>query len=63
MNRILFIVLVALFLTWIIYIIVEIDKQVIVKDNMELLQKECDSLKIRLDSLEKRKMEINFYIK
>ena len=62
MNRILFIVLVALFLTWIIYIIVEIDKQVIVKDNMELLQKECDSLKIRLDSLEKRKMEINIYI-
>ena len=62
MNRILFIVLVALFLTWIIYIIVEIDKQVIVKDNIELLQKECDSLKIRLDSLEKRKMEINIYI-
>lgn len=62
MNRILFIVLVALFLTWIIYIIVEIDKQVIVKDNMELLQKECDSLKIRLDSLEKRKTEINIYI-
>ena len=62
MNRILFIVLVALFLTWIIYIIVEIDKQVIVKDNIELLQKECDSLKIKLDSLEKRKMEINIYI-
>lgn len=63
MNRILFIVLVALFLTWIIYIIVEIDKQVIVKDNVNILQEKCDSLGQRLDSLEKRKVEINFYIK
>ena len=63
MKKSLYVGLICLFFAWIIYIIVEIDKQVIVKDNVNILQEKCDSLGQRLDSLEKRKVEINFYIK
>lgn len=63
MEKGLYVLLSCLFFAWIIYVIVEIDKQVVVKDNVKVLQERYDSLEQRLDSLEKRKVEINFYIK
>lgn len=63
MKKSLYIGLICLFFAWIIYIIVEIDKQIIVKDNVKILQEKCDSLQQRIDSLEKRKIELNFYVK
>lgn len=58
-----FIIGIILFLSWFLWVMLEIENVTVTKQHTVELQEQIDSLKLRVDSLEKRKTNINFYIR